>query len=93
MTAQLHVVNNLTDCLQAILEAEGVHTEEFSQEVLDCLPPTPWSIAPQEIAKRRDLRELRWDSADALALQSLDLETKIAMLVGIVEPLHTPLRI
>lgn len=44
-------------------ETEGILTEyevdfsEFSVEVLDCLPKNlPWTIPPEEIRKRRDLR-------------------------------------
>lgn len=55
---------NLMLCLflQAILEMEGVDTSEFSEEVLACLPPTPWQISPGEIFKRKDLRSLRYMS-------------------------------
>lgn len=38
---------------------EGVDTSEFTEDVLACLPPTPWQIQPEEIAKRKDLRALR----------------------------------
>lgn len=44
-------------------ETEGILTEYdvdfsvFSEEVLDCLPKNlPWTIPPEEIRKRRDLR-------------------------------------
>lgn len=44
-------------------ETEGILTEydvdfsEFSDEVLDCLPKNlPWTIPPEEMRKRRDLR-------------------------------------
>lgn len=44
-------------------ETEGILLEyqvdfsEFSDEVLDCLPKNlPWSIPPEEIRKRKDLR-------------------------------------
>lgn len=44
-------------------ETEGILTEydvdfsEFSEEVLDCLPKNlPWTIPPEEISNRRDLR-------------------------------------
>lgn len=44
-------------------ETEGMLTEyevdfsEFSMEVLDCLPKNlPWTIPPEEIRNRRDLR-------------------------------------
>ncbi|CAJ1071658.1 DIS3-like exonuclease 2 isoform X1 [Xyrichtys novacula] len=44
-------------------ETEGILTEydvdssEFSEEVLDCLPTNlPWTIPPEEMRKRRDLR-------------------------------------
>ena len=49
----------LCACLQAILEMEGVDTSEFSEDVLACLPPTPWQISPSEISRRKDLRSLR----------------------------------
>uniref|UniRef100_A0A3Q3INJ6 DIS3-like exonuclease 2 n=1 Tax=Monopterus albus TaxID=43700 RepID=A0A3Q3INJ6_MONAL len=61
-------------------ETEGILTEydvdfsEFSDEVLDCLPKNlPWTIPPEEIRKRRDLR---WDCEatyldDALSCKQL----------------------
>lgn len=48
-------------------ETEGILLEyevdfsEFSDEVLDCLPNNlPWTIPPEEIRKRRDLRYSYW---------------------------------
>lgn len=44
-------------------ETEGILLEyevdfsEFSEEVLDCLPKNlPWTVPPEEISTRRDLR-------------------------------------
>lgn len=45
--------------MQAILENEGVDLEDFDEDVLQCLPPTPWEITDEEVAKRRDLRNTR----------------------------------
>lgn len=40
----------------AILEMEGVRHEPFSDEVLACLPATPWAVAEQDLKQRRDFR-------------------------------------
>lgn len=45
----------------AILEMEDIRGREgggWEPEVLACLPPLPWSIAPEELAKRRDFRRV-----------------------------------
>jgi exoribonuclease R len=40
--------------------------------VLACLPPTPWSISPEELARRRDFRETRVFSIDPPTARDLD---------------------
>ena len=59
MPSRLRSVFTLAILMQAILEMEGVDISEFAEDVLQCLPPTPWQISPQEISKRKDLRSLR----------------------------------
>ena len=41
------------------MHMEAVGDEPFSDAVLACLSPTPWSISAEEIARRRDLRSVR----------------------------------
>ncbi|KAM3605193.1 uncharacterized protein V6R79_022077 [Siganus canaliculatus] len=60
-------------------ETEGILTEydvdfsEFSDEVLDCLPKNrPWTIPPEEIEKRRDLRRECIFSIDPATARDLD---------------------
>ncbi|XP_060049774.1 DIS3-like exonuclease 2 isoform X2 [Erinaceus europaeus] len=44
---------------EGILTEYGVDFSDFPPEVLDCLPQArPWTIPPEEITKRRDLRSL-----------------------------------
>ena len=51
---------------QAILAMEEIRDDPFDDEVMACLPSTPWSISEDEIAKRRDLRSTRQASLDIL---------------------------
>ena len=44
----------------------------FPQAALDCLPPTPWSISLDEMARRRDLRPTRIFSIDPPTARDLD---------------------
>jgi hypothetical protein len=45
---------------QALIHMEGCVNEDFSAEVLECLPATPWSIPDDEGTRRLDLRERRY---------------------------------
>ncbi|KAM4868026.1 DIS3-like exonuclease 2 isoform X2 [Urocitellus parryii] len=43
---------------EGILTEYGVDFSDFSSEVLECLPQSlPWTIPPEELSKRRDLRK------------------------------------
>uniref|UniRef100_A0A4W6C4T4 DIS3-like exonuclease 2 n=1 Tax=Lates calcarifer TaxID=8187 RepID=A0A4W6C4T4_LATCA len=60
-------------------ETEGILTEydvdfsEFSDEVLDCLPKNlPWTIPPEEMSKRRDLRKECIFTIDPATARDLD---------------------
>ena len=48
----------LANC-RRFLETEGIDLEDFDEKVLACLPKVPWTIAADEVSKRRDLRSLR----------------------------------
>lgn len=41
---------------QALLAAGAVRTADFDDDVLSCLPPTPWRVTERDLAERRDLR-------------------------------------
>ena len=57
---------------KAILQDCDVDESEFSEEVLACLPATPWSISTQELARRRDFRSTRIFSIDPPTARDLD---------------------
>jgi DIS3-like exonuclease 2 len=66
----------------AILEMEGIRADDFSEEVLACLPPTPWSISDEELAARRDYRGARVFSIDPPTAKDLDDALSISPLPG-----------
>ncbi|KAG7667487.1 hypothetical protein KSW81_001192 [Nannochloris sp. 'desiccata'] len=59
--------------IEALLLQERVHDDDqFTPEVLACLPAVPWSISEVDIAQRRDLRSLRIFSIDPPTARDLD---------------------
>lgn len=40
----------------AILEMEGIRFSPFDQDVIDCLPATPWRVGPEHEEGRADFR-------------------------------------
>jgi hypothetical protein len=40
----------------ALLAASAIRTEDFTPEVLACLPAVPWRVTEADLAERRDLR-------------------------------------
>jgi exoribonuclease R len=56
----------------ALLLEWNVDERPFSAAVEGCLPATPWRIPASELAKRRDLRELRICSIDPPTARDLD---------------------
>lgn len=56
----------------ALLKDCNFPTEEFSDSVLKCLPPTPWSIPEREHDVRRDLREERIFTIDPSDAKDMD---------------------
>ncbi|KIK48946.1 hypothetical protein CY34DRAFT_7939 [Suillus luteus UH-Slu-Lm8-n1] len=56
----------------ALLKDCNFPTEEFSDSVLKCLPPTPWTVPEREVEVRRDLREERIFTIDPETAKDLD---------------------
>ncbi|KAJ3416951.1 hypothetical protein HDV05_008009 [Chytridiales sp. JEL 0842] len=57
---------------EALLIENGITWDIFSEEVIACLPATPWNIPEPEVAKRRDFRTTRIFSVDPLTARDLD---------------------
>jgi len=56
----------------ALLKDCNFPTEEFSDNVMKCLPPIPWSIPERELEIRKDLREARVFTIDPATAKDLD---------------------
>ncbi|OAE33868.1 hypothetical protein AXG93_1921s1150 [Marchantia polymorpha subsp. ruderalis] len=56
----------------AILFENAIHSADFPQSCLACLPEVPWSIPEQEVRKRKDLRGLRVFTIDPPTAKDLD---------------------
>lgn len=57
---------------EVLLFELGVSQEAFSPAVLACLPPADWTITPEEIALRSDLRHLPIASVDPPGCKDID---------------------
>ncbi|KAL2609132.1 hypothetical protein R1flu_027705 [Riccia fluitans] len=59
---------------EVILLENDVNNKPFSKQVLDCLPPLPWSLAAEELQNpnRRDLRHIRVFSVDPPGCRDID---------------------
>ncbi|KAF9453085.1 RNB-domain-containing protein [Macrolepiota fuliginosa MF-IS2] len=64
----------------ALLKDCNFPTEEFSENVLKCIPPVPWTITEHELKIRQDLREQRIFTIDPENAKDLDdaLSVKIS---------------
>lgn len=56
----------------ALLKDCNFPTEEFTENVLKCLPPIPWTIPEHELKVRKDLREERIFTIDPETAKDLD---------------------
>ncbi|XP_008275899.1 DIS3-like exonuclease 2 isoform X2 [Stegastes partitus] len=77
--AEGHLAKTLGQAGEIEPETEGILTEydvdfsEFSDEVLDCLPKNlPWTIPPEELRERRDLRTECIFTIDPATARDLD---------------------
>ncbi|KAL4856961.1 DIS3-like exonuclease 2 [Chlorella vulgaris] len=67
----------------ALLSMEQVvDDDQFSPEVLACLPPTPWTISDEEVGRRRDFRHQRVFSIDPPTARDLDDALSVEELPG-----------
>ncbi|KAJ3407400.1 hypothetical protein CcCBS67573_g00410 [Chytriomyces confervae] len=57
---------------ESLLLENGITWSDFSDEVIGCLPPTPWAIPESEYAIRRDFRSTRIFSIDPATARDLD---------------------
>ncbi|KAG6837429.1 hypothetical protein H0H93_009523 [Arthromyces matolae] len=56
----------------ALLKDSNFPTEEFTDSVVKCLPPLPWTIPEREFEVRRDLRSERIFTIDPTTAKDLD---------------------
>ncbi|PFH52769.1 hypothetical protein AMATHDRAFT_56203 [Amanita thiersii Skay4041] len=56
----------------ALLKDCNFPTEEFTENVLKCLPPMPWTIPERELEARKDLRNERIFTIDPVTAKDLD---------------------
>ncbi|KAJ3355871.1 hypothetical protein HDU83_002519 [Entophlyctis luteolus] len=77
MMGQIGDISVATDSL--LLE-NNIVWSDFSEEVLECLPKTPWEIPQSEYSIRRDFRSARVFSIDPLTARDLDDALSIAPL-------------
>lgn len=56
----------------ALLKDCNFPTEEFTDNVLKCLPPIPWTIPERELETRKDLRDARVFTIDPDTAKDLD---------------------
>ena len=67
--------------VQALLMAENVNDDDlFDEDILACLPATPWTIPAGEYTLRRDLRDTRIFSIDPETAKDLDDALSIELL-------------
>ncbi|KAJ3308022.1 hypothetical protein HDU76_004173 [Blyttiomyces sp. JEL0837] len=66
------LIGNIAVETQALLLDCGIIWDEFGEEVIDCLPKTPWTIPEEEFKRRRDFRSERVVSIDPLTARDLD---------------------
>jgi exosome complex exonuclease DIS3/RRP44 len=58
--------------LQVLLHEYGVPCDEFTTEVMACLPPGDWKITEDIVAQRTDLRHLPVVSIDPPGCKDID---------------------
>jgi protein SSD1 len=56
----------------ALLKDCNFPTEDFTENVLKCLPPLPWTIPDREYEIRKDLRDMRCFSIDPPTARDID---------------------
>ena len=64
--------SSVETCTTGILIENEIKTDEFTQAVIDSLPPLPFVIPPNEISSRKDLRNECIFTIDPLTARDLD---------------------
>eukprot|EP00899_Mesostigma_viride_P010512 jgi/Mesvir1/19462/Mv10488-RA.1 len=64
----------------ALIYTFSLEGQEFPPEAMACLPPTPWQVPQEEVARRRDLRQQRVFSIDPPTARDLDDALSIQLL-------------
>nr|CAG8543290.1 12896_t:CDS:10 [Entrophospora candida] len=72
LVTQIGEIGNIDVETQALIRDNNISTEEFNENVLKCLPQTPWTIPEEEIEMRRDLRSIRIFTIDPSGAKDLD---------------------
>ncbi|KAI8815729.1 uncharacterized protein EV422DRAFT_488300, partial [Fimicolochytrium jonesii] len=72
VTGTLGQLGEISIETEALLVDAGVTWDTFTDEVISCLPRTPWTIPKEEYAKRRDLRAETIFSIDPPTARDLD---------------------
>uniref|UniRef100_A0A0D6QW77 Uncharacterized protein n=1 Tax=Araucaria cunninghamii TaxID=56994 RepID=A0A0D6QW77_ARACU len=59
---------------EVLLIENDINTRPFSEQVLACLPPLPWTLPPEELSnpQREDLRHMRVFSVDPPGCRDID---------------------
>ncbi|KZO93722.1 RNB-domain-containing protein [Calocera viscosa TUFC12733] len=72
LVEELGTIGELEVETSALLKDCNFPTEDFSDNVLKCLPPLPWTIPDREYETRRDLRSDRVFTIDPSTAKDLD---------------------
>ncbi|KAG8761464.1 hypothetical protein FRC14_003877 [Serendipita sp. 396] len=72
LVEELGPIGNVEVETSALLKDCNFPTEDFSDNVLKCLPPLPWSIPERELETRKDLRDQRIFSIDPPTAKDID---------------------
>ncbi|KAG8928615.1 hypothetical protein FRC02_006667 [Tulasnella sp. 418] len=72
LVEELGPIGNVEVETSALLKDCNFPTEEFSENVIKCVPPIPWTIPEREYEVRRDLRSERIFTIDPSRAKDLD---------------------
>ena len=72
MVEELGPIGDVEVETSALLKDCNFPTEDFTESVLKCLPPMPWTIPEREFEVRKDLRNERLFTIDPATAKDLD---------------------
>lgn len=83
LVEEIGVIGNVEAETQALLkDSLAAVTEDFSDNVLKCVPPLPWTIPEREYETRRDFRDARVFTIDPETAKDLDDAVSVRELDG-----------